>query len=310
MEAGAMPTYAIRHMTRYRYRRPVAFGEHRMMFRPRQSHDQHMLAADVRITPAPAHVAWWEDAGGNLVGVARFAKRATELVFESDIRVEQVTSTLDASAIADYALACPFSYGAEEMPDLARFIERQHPDPEHRVDRWVRSLRDSLRSGEGVGTAAFLVRLNETIRHDIAYLRREEAGVQSPAETLRLRHGSCRDVAVFMCEAVRSQGFAARFVSGYLYVRHEEPAERQVGGNTHAWLQVYLPGAGWIDFDPTSGTIGNRDLIRVAVVRDPDRATPLSGTFMGLPSDDLGMEVHVRVTLEDEHGRERLRVHG
>jgi transglutaminase-like putative cysteine protease len=310
MEAGAMPTYAIRHVTRYRYRRPVAFGEHRMMFRPRQSHDQRTLAADVRITPAPAHVGWWEDAGGNLVGVARFGRRATELVFESDIRVEQVTSTLDASAIADYARACPFSYGAEEMPDLARFIERQHPDPEHRVDRWVRGLRDGLRSGEGVGTAAFLVRLNETIRHDIAYLRREEAGVQSPAETLRLRHGSCRDVAVFMCEAVRSQGFAARFVSGYLYVRHEEPAERQVGGNTHAWLQVYLPGAGWIDFDPTSGTIGNRDLIRVAVVRDPDRATPLSGTFMGLPSDDLGMEVHVRVTLEDEHGRERLRVHG
>ena len=127
--------------------------------------------------------------------------------------------------------------------------------------------------------------------------------MQSPAETLHLMHGSCRDVAVLMCEAVRSQGFAARFVSGYLCVRDDEPAERQVGGNTHAWLQIYLPGAGWIDFDPSSGTIGNRDLIRVAVVRDPDRATPLSGTFMGFPSDDLGMEVHVRVTAE--HGEER-----
>jgi transglutaminase-like putative cysteine protease len=299
MEAGAMPTYAIRHVTRYGYRQPVAFGEHRIMLRPRESHDQRTLAANLVITPSPTHLSWSEDAAGNLVGLARFARRATELVFESETRVAQVPSQLDPAAIAEYARTCPFSYGAEEMPDLARFIERQHPDPEHRLDRWVRGLRDGLRSGGGVETASFLIRLNETIRHNIAYLRREEPGVQSPAETLRLMHGSCRDVAVLMCEAARSQGFAARFVSGYLYVRHDEPAERQAGGNTHAWLQVYLPGAGWIDFDPTSGTIGNLGLIRVAVVRDPERATPLSGTFIGFPSDDLGMEVQVRVTLED-----------
>ncbi|HEV7874250.1 MAG TPA: transglutaminase family protein [Enterovirga sp.] len=312
MELGAMPTYAIRHVTRYRYRQPVAFGEHRMMLRPRESHDQRTIAAEILITPAPVHVAWSEDAAGNLVGFAKFARRATELVFESSFQVAQVPHQFDPSTLAEYARTCPFSYGAEEMPELARFIERQHHDPEHRVDRWARNFRDSLRSEAGVETAAFLARLNETIRHDIAYLRREEPGVQSPAETLRLMHGSCRDVAVLMCEALRSQGFAARFVSGYLYVRHDEPADRQVGGNTHAWLQVYLPGAGWIDFDPTSGTTGNRDLIRVAVVRDPDWATPLSGTFIGFPSDDLGMDVHVRVTLQDGESRsaERFGTHG
>jgi transglutaminase-like putative cysteine protease len=313
MEAGAMPTYAIRHITRYRYRQPVAFGEHRMMFRPRESHDQRTLDAQLAITPAPSHLAWSEDASGNLVGLAHFGKAAKELMFESSIRVEQAEIPLNQLTIAEHARTCPFSYGAEEMPDLARFIERQHLDPEHRLDQWVRGILDGLRSSAcAADTWLFLARLNEAIRHDIAYLRREEPGIQDPAETLRRMRGSCRDLAVLMCEAVRSQGLAARFVSGYLCVRSVEPAERQVGGNTHAWLQVYLPGAGWIDFDPTSGTIGNRDLIRVAVVRDPARATPLSGTFMGFPGDDLGMEVHVRVIVEDGDGRadERMHAHG
>jgi transglutaminase-like putative cysteine protease len=290
-----MSTFLVRHVTTYRYRQPVAFGAHRMMLRPRDSHDQRVVEARVEIEPAPPQVGWSEDAAGNLTGTARFAHRASDLRFEAVTRVEQVTVVPDASAIAEHARMLPFSYGAEEMPDLARFIERQHPDPGYKLDRWVRTLLADLRQDDGwaVETWAFLKRLNAAIRRDFAYLRREAAGIQSPVETLRLGRGTCRDFAVLMSEAVRSQGLAARFVSGYLHVRSDNQSG---GGSTHAWLQVYLPGLGWIDFDPTNGTVGNDGLIRVALVRDPDRATPLSGTFMGFPHDYIGMSVEVAVT--------------
>ena len=101
---------------------------------------------------------------------------------------------------------------------------------------------------------------------------------------------------LLMMEAVRSLGLAARFVSGYLYVAGIRRRERVGGGATHAWLEVYLPGAGWVEYDPTNGVVGNRDLIRVAVVRDPRQAVPLSGTWTGFPSDFLGMTVDVAVT--------------
>ena len=132
------------------------------------------------------------------------------------------------------------------------------------------------------------------------YVSRHEIGTQDPIETLKLGSGSCRDFAVLMIEAVRSLGLAARFVSGYLYV--PEPGSdgggggRVGGGATHAWLEVYIPGAGWVEYDPTNGVVGNRDLIRVAVVSDARQAVPLSGTWTGFPSDFVGMDVTVSVT--------------
>ena len=109
--------------------------------------------------------------------------------------------------------------------------------------------------------------------------------------TLALGRGTCRDFALLMMEAVRCLGMAARFVSGYLYVPDKDGTTHFGGGSTHAWCQVYLPGAGWVEFDPTNGIVGNRDLIRVAVARDPRQAVPLSGTFSGSRSDSLGMDV-------------------
>ena len=114
--------------------------------------------------------------------------------------------------------------------------------------------------------------------------------------TLDRRRGSCRDFAVLMMEAVRALGIAARFVSGYVYVPRGEDQARLSGGATHAWCQVYLPGAGWIEFDPTNGLIGGKDLIRVAVGRVPAQAAPLTGTYFGRVEDELGMEVSVEVT--------------
>ena len=292
-----MPIYSVRHVTTYAYSSPVAFGEHRIVCRPRESFDQHVLAFAADIDPAPAEFLWSEDAAGNLVGTARFRRRARRLRFEFLMRVEQRLCEARDVRITEHAKAAPFSYGAEQMPDLARFIERQYPDPEHKVDGWAREI---LAKDPERGTWPFLLRLNETIRHDFAYLRREEAGIQDPVATLRNRSGSCRDFAVLACEAVRAVGLATRFVSGYLHVRAGDAVSLMAGGNTHAWLQVFIPGAGWVDFDPTSGTVGNKGLLRLAAVRDPAHAAPLTGSFIGFPSDFERMDVAVDVSLDGE----------
>ena len=142
------------------------------------------------------------------------------------------------------------------------------------------------------------------IKEGFTYTRRSAHGTQDPVVTVRSGRGSCRDFALLMMEAVRSLGLAARFVSGYLYVpsrdSRREGADYVGGGSTHAWCQVYLPGAGWVEFDPTNGIIGNRDLIRVAVARDPSQAVPLSGTYAGSPDDELGMKVQVNVEAETQ----------
>lgn len=285
----------VRHETTYRYRSPVAFGEHRMLLRPREGLDQRTLDYRLEIEPAPASLTWCEDVSGNAVATAIFGRRASELSVVATMAVEQSLFQSQDLRLPAHARNCPFSYGAAEMPDLARFIERQHPDADHGVDLWARQILAEA----GQDTWSFLTGMNAVIHHDLAYLRREEAGIQPAAETLRKGSGSCRDFAVLMAEGVRSLGLAARFVSGYLYVPHEEGRAAQAGGNTHAWLQVYLPGAGWIDFDPTSGWVGNAGLVRVAAARDPAQAAPLTGSFMGFPSDYLGMTVNVSVTADD-----------
>jgi transglutaminase-like putative cysteine protease len=290
-----MPIISVRHITTYRYKQPVAFGEHRMMLRPRDSYDQRLLDSKLVITPQPADIRWVHDVFGNCVAIARFAGRAAELRFESVIRLDHsATNALDFQ-IEAYATRYPFAYGAEDMPDLLRLIERQYLDPEHEIDRWAgQFLRHDGRSD----TTELLAAMTHAIRRDLAYEAREESGIQDPVKTLRIGSGSCRDFAVLMMEAVRSLGLAARFVSGYLYVPEGRVSGRVGGGATHAWLEVYLPGAGWIEFDPTNGNVGNHDLVRVAVVRDPRQAVPISGSWTGFPSDHLGMTVEVEVTAE------------
>jgi transglutaminase-like putative cysteine protease len=290
-----MPLLDVRHVTTYRYRQPVAFGEHRMMLRPREGHDQRLVEARLDITPAPAELRWVHDVFGNSVAVARFAGRARELRFESRVRLDHNPLNALDFQIEDYAATFPFSYGMEEMPDLARSIERHYPDPDHAVDRWAR--RFLRHDGRGTGTFDLLSSMTHAMKRELTYVARHERGVQDPVTTLRLGTGTCRDFAVLMIEAARSFGLAARFVSGYLYSPARDGVIGHVGGgSTHAWARVYLPGAGWVEFDPTNGIVGNCDLIRVAVARDPSQAVPLHGTWTGFPSDSLGMTVDVSVT--------------
>jgi transglutaminase-like putative cysteine protease len=289
----AIPILVIRHITTYRYRQSVAFGEHRMMLRPREGHDQRIIEARLDIQPAPAEIRWLHDVFGNSVGVARFEGRARELRVSSTVRLDHTpTNALDYPMERD-AETYPFSYEVDDMADLARSIERQYQDPDREVDHWARQF---LRRDGPTRTRDLLTGMTNAIRQRFTYITRSERGVQPPVQTLTKNSGTCRDFAVLMIEAVRSLGIAARFVSGYLYV--PQRGGRVGGGATHAWLRVYLPGAGWVELDPTNGIIGNRDLIRVAVARDHRNVLPLHGTWTGFPSDSLGMTVEVNVTAD------------
>ena len=286
-----MPFLTIRHVTTYRYRRPVAFGEHRMMLYPRNSHDQRVIQADLRISPEPTSLRLVQDAFGNSVGVARFSGQSKELSFESIVCLQHSPCGLE-----DAGCALPIHYSVRELRDLAEYIERHQPDPVDEVGCWAREF---LAASGSISAFELLARLSHGIHHGFHYRRREAKGIQTPLETLGFGRGSCRDFAVLMIEAARSFGFAARFASGYLAVPLDDPLEPTSGSaqsSTHAWAQIYLPGTGWIDFDPTSGSVGNIGLVTVATAPDPRHAIPLHGTFFGFPSDHLCMEVEVSIT--------------
>lgn len=291
-----MPILTLSHLTVYRYNQPVAFGEHRIMVRPRESYDQRLIEATLDIDPAPVDLRWVQDVFGNAVALARFDRRATELRFDSRVRMDHAPVEPERVDIEDYARDYPFTYSSEDMPDLLRSIERQHHDPERVVDRWARRFLDT---DTRTPTLGLLTEMTRTVKREFTYIPRLEGGAQSPLETLRTRQGTCRDYAVLMIEAVRSLGFAARFVSGYVYSPTQNDG-RVGGGNTHAWVRVFIPGSGWVEFDPTNGIIGNRGLIRVAIARDPYQALPLSGAWTGFPGSAIGMDVTVRIDVEPE----------
>ena len=283
-----MPILTVKHVTTYRYRQPVAFGEHRMMLRPRDDRDQTVLQSELAITPEPSHIAWTQDAFGNHVATARFAERAAVLHVESKIRIDHAPAPFRESDIAQHAKTWPFDY-ASERAGLARYIAQPAQPPE--IARWAESF---LRPDGTAGTHALLTGMTQTIKRTFRHGARHQKGTQDPALSLRLASGSCRDLAVLMIAALRSLGFAARFVSGYLNLADEQD-DRLTGGNTHAWVQVYVPGPGWVDFDPSSGATGSENLVRVAVAPAPDEAIPLQGSWTGFPSDHLAMNVAVKV---------------
>ena len=302
-----MPTVNIRHLTRYRYRRPVAFGEHRVMFRPLESYDQRILDARLVILPTPLELRFVHDVFGNCVGVARFAGRADSISFESHVRLDHAPAPLvteEEDLIDAAAQTFPFAYSPDDMPDLMRSIERQHPDPERRLERWAQQF---LRQDGPTGLVAALSEMTHAIRRDFSYCQRLYGPAQAPLETLRLGSGTCRDYAMLMMEAARSLGLAARFVSGYVYSRAGGGGpNRAGGGHTHAWVRVFLPSCGWVEFDPTNGIVGATDLIRVAITRDPRQAAPLCGSYDGEAEDFLGMDVEVDVDVEREDAPMRL----
>jgi transglutaminase-like putative cysteine protease len=288
-----MRLLTVRHVTTYRYSEPVRFGEHRMMFRPRESHDLRLVSTSLDIEPRPSALRWLHDVFDNSVAIATFDQAASQLRFDSTITLEHIETALPDYALAAAAHTYPFRYSDDERPDLIGALARQYPLDD--LGPWAARF---LASSGSTTTMALLHSMTRGIKDEFVYLRRIEKGVQSPAETLRLKSGSCRDFAVLMMEAVRSLGLAARFVSGYIFMPGETRDVAIGGGSTHAWMQAYLPGAGWVDFDPTNSIVGNRNLIRVAVAWDQRNALPLWGTFIGPASAFRSMHVDVRVNEE------------
>jgi transglutaminase-like putative cysteine protease len=284
----------IQHRTTYQYTRAVEFGEHRLMSRPRDSHDLRLIDTALSIDPPARSLRWIHDVFGNSIAIATFDQPAQTLTFDWGIWAEHYPAEPRKIVVEAYASRFPFSYSVEDAMDLGRTKERHYPDPQHRVDDWA---KQTLNGTPGSRTLDVLTDMASTIRNDFKYVAREEVGVQTPLETLELRSGSCRDFALFMMEAARSLGLGARFVSGYLYDEMLLGGNALVGGGaTHAWLQVFLPGAGWVEYDPTNALVGGHNLIRVGVARDPSQAIPLAGSFKGEKEDFVSMSVEVAVT--------------
>ncbi len=278
-----MRLFTVRHVTVYRYSEPVGLGKHRWMFQPRASYDLRLIKSSLAIMPQPADLHWTHDVFDNSVAVATFTGQTTELRFESVVTLEHIEPVTPEYRLEPAARTYPFAYSSEERADLARGLERGYPAED--VRQWATGFLASSGASGSMDTMALLRSMTVGINQQFEYRRRVERGVQTPSDTLQHGYGTCRDFALLMIEGVRSRLAVGR-------------------GATHAWLQVYLPGMGWVDFDPTNKIIGNHNLIRVAVAWDHAQVLPLWGTFIGRRAAFLGMEVAVSVLDETRSSTE------
>ena len=280
----------IHHKTVYRFRQPVSLWPHRLMLRPRESRDLRLMSHTLAITPAPV-LTWAHDVFGNAVAMATFATTTDMLVIESAADILLNAAPWPVFDIAASAISYPFCYSDDEWTDLGALAVEQYLDQAGRLRIWARGF---IRSNP-TDTLSLLKDLSLGVAEWISYQSREVEGTQSPTQTLDRGSGSCRDFAVLFAEAARTLGFGRRIVSGYLY----NPSQYSVGssgsGSTHAWAEVYLPGAGWITFDPTNRSVGGVNLVPVAVGRDIRQIMPVVGSFVGMTDAFQGMSVEVQV---------------
>ena len=242
----------------------------------------------------PASLIWANDVFGNTVATASFAEPASTLTINSQVTLDHSSEAWPVFDIAASAISYPFVHSEDERLDLGALLMPQYQDPERRLASWARGFV----RGEVTDTLSMLKDLNAGISAWISYQSREAEGTQGPLDTIARGWGSCRDLAVLLIEAARWLGFGARIVSGYLF--NPDPTQPVVAaptdaGSTHAWAEIFLPGAGWIAFDPTNRTMGGSGLIPVAVARDVKQVVPVSGSFVGAPGDFLSLTVAVSV---------------
>lgn len=275
----------ILHETVYRYREPVVFGQHTAMLRPREGHDVHIDDARLDIKPASA-VRWVRDIYGNSLAVIDFSAPGDRLRIFSECLVTMYDDEPRSGMIAPHAQTFPFQYAAGEQMDIIPYRVPSYPHDGFAVQEWLAPL---YTPGQSSPTLDLLKKLNSRIFETFRYERREEAGVQLPCRTLALGSGSCRDFAVFLMEAARHLGLASRFVTGYILM-----GEGQHGA-THAWTEIYLPGAGWRGFDPTNNTLAGVEHVSVGVAREHDKACPLAGSWAGPAGAFERLDVSVQV---------------
>lgn len=290
----------ITHRTEYRYDRPVVLNRHRLMLRPRDGHDLWVDDALLRIEPN-ASLRWYFDPFGNSVAEATFSEPADHLLIQSELTIRRYPSERAFRPPEAHICPFPFVYSDEDRLDLSPYLALHHPLDEEVLSKWL----NSVFIGRPEKAFSFLRGLSDAIHNNLDYSSREEMGTQSPAETISRGVGTCRDFAFLFMEAARVFGFAARFVTGYLDDMPTDPhtpAGPVGGGATHAWADVFIPGEGWIEFDPTNRIVGGRALIRVATTRTPSQASPVSGSFRGTSEMFLGLQVAVHVTETEEPG--------
>jgi len=293
MKDSQIRTLRIIHRTRYAYDRPVTFGEHRLMIRPRDGHDMRVLDSSLTVSPR-ADVHWAFDTFGNSVALLSFHDSADELVIESTLLLRRYGLDEPVARIERYAGPYPVAYEDEERIDLAPYMRADQPADDGAVADWIAQVLPQMPAG----SMQVLSAVGAAIHAGFRYKRREAEGVQTPAETIRLGSGTCRDFALLFMDAARNLGFAARFVTGYLYDEASDTASGEDmtgGGATHAWADVFVPGAGWVEFDPTNRIIASRNLIRVATTRTPAQALPVRGTFEHEGGALLSLDVSVSV---------------
>jgi len=284
-------TLRVHHKTTYRFRQPVSLWPHRLMLRPRESRDLRLVSSNVAVTPA-AVVTWAQDVFGNAIATATFQTMSDHLVIDSAAELQLDAVAWPVFDIAASAISYPFRYSDAEWTDLGGLASLQYSDPQERLRAWARAFV----RGTSTDTLALLKDLCVGVAGQIGYQGREDEGTQSPIQTLARGWGACRDFAVLFAEAARALGFGARIVSGYLYNPNQVSIGSGGAGSTHAWAEVYVPGAGWITFDPTNRSVGGFNLIPVAVARDIRQAMPVSGSFVGMTDAFQGMDVEVSVT--------------
>ncbi len=280
-----MQRYKIVHNTYYNFSAAVQLQPHRLLLRPREDHELRVETSLLNITPV-ANVRWHRDVEDNSVAIATFTTSATQLRIESSIVIQQYNETPLDFVVESSATLYPFSYSPEDRAVLAPYIAVSERTDNILLSAWVAKLLPAKK--EPVESYVLLRQLSRHIFDSLAYQVREEPGVQTPQETLQKGTGSCRDFANLLMEACRCAGLAARFVSGYLYT-----PQSTVPGATHAWTEIYIPGAGWKGFDPTSGEIAGKNHIAVAVARLPELVPPVAGSFIGPPGTSLDVGVWV-----------------
>jgi transglutaminase-like putative cysteine protease len=277
------------HTTSYRYGNSVGFNPHRLVLRPRGGSDLQVLEHSLRISPS-AELAWAQDVFGNLIATARFNEIAAHLTIISELLVDGPIDLWPVFQIDPSAQNYPYDYSPDELIDLGPLRARPEGPPGVRV--WAQGF---IRS-QPTDTLSLLKDLNAGVLASVAYRPRDEEGVQTGAQTLAIRSGSCRDLAALFIEAARQLGFGARAASGYIF---DPTTPSQQTETTHAWAEVYLPGAGWIAFDPTHGRVGAGGLITVAVARSNAQIMPVAGSYVGASDALEAMEVEVHLTACD-----------
>ncbi len=288
-----MTTHRIRHRTSYRYDRPVSLGAHRLMLRPRESRDLRLMSFELTMSPAGS-INWAQDVFGNTVATATFEAPTDALVIDSAAEMVLSADPWPVFDIAASAIDYPFLYSNHDWIDLGALSTMQYPDADGRLAAWARRFV----MGSRTDTLSLLQDLSAGVHGGVGYEVRDDEGTQSPTATLDRGQGSCRDFAILFAEAARSLGFGARIVSGYLYDAGGNSVGSSGAGSTHAWAEVYLPGAGWITFDPTNRSMGGRNLIPVGVGRDIWQIMPVKGSYVGDTDALREMSVSVEVTTQ------------